>query len=347
MYKTVRVVIHLLAIAALISPVTATAKKGSKVRQAEVEAAEQGNAVLWCNPADLRSRNLFFGPGGKGHAPHTTFTFIKEDLKGTNPKFDVRDENGVKWRVKLGVEARPETVATRLVWAVGYSTNEDYFVPTFRVENMPAHLHRGQSLVGPEGTIHDARLKRFLKDEKKTGSWQWRHNPFTGARELNGLRVTMALINNWDLKDENNSVYEDGHPRSSQGPDQLYMVSDLGASFGSTGRSWTHAMSKGNLKSFSHSRFIARVTANYVDFNVPTRPALIDFFDLPDFIGRLRLRWIGRHIPRADARWIGQLLAQLSPDQVRDAFRAAGYTPREIEGFTKVVEERIAELNRL
>ena len=59
--------------------------------------------------------------------PHGTFTFLKEDRKGSNPKFDVQDENGVKWKVKLGSEARPETVASRLVWAVGYFANEDYF----------------------------------------------------------------------------------------------------------------------------------------------------------------------------------------------------------------------------
>lgn len=347
MYRTTGVVIRLLAIATLISPVTAIAKKGYEGRQSETKIATQGNPMLWRNPADIRSRNLFFGRGGKEHAPHTIFTFIKEDLNGTNPKFDVRDEDGVKWRVKLGAEARPETVTARLVWAVGYSTNEDYFVPELRVENMPAHLHRGQSLIGPGGTIHNARLRRFLKEEKKTGRWQWRHNPFTGTRELNGLRVMMALLNNWDLKDENNSVYEDRRPQSLEGPEQVYIVSDLGASLGTTGRSWTQAMSKGNLKSFSHSRFIAKVTDDYVDFNIPTRPALIDVFDLPDFIGKLRLRWIGKGIPRADARWIGQLLAQLSPDQVRDAFRSAGYTPREVEGFTRVVEERIAELNGL
>jgi hypothetical protein len=44
---------------------------------------------------------------------------------------------------------------------------------------------------------------------------------------------------------------------------------------------------------------------------------------------------------------MGQLLAQLSPEQVRDAFRAAGYTPDEVEGFSKVVEGRIAQLNKL
>ena len=32
----------------------------------------------------------------------------------------VRDAKGVKWSVKLGIEARPEVAASRLVWAVGY-----------------------------------------------------------------------------------------------------------------------------------------------------------------------------------------------------------------------------------
>ena len=59
------------------------------------------------------------------------------------------------------------------------------------------------------------------------------------------------------------------------------------------------------------------------------------------------LRWIGKNIPRSDARWIGGLLAQLSPEQIRDAFRAAGYSPEQVEGFAAVLQARIAELNTL
>jgi hypothetical protein len=40
-------------------------------------------------------------------------------------------------------------------------------------------------------------------------------------------------------------------------------------------------------------------------------------------------------------------LAQLSPDQIRDAFRAAGYSPQEIELCTQGVISRIQELNSL
>jgi len=255
------------------------------------------------------------------------------------------DENGVKWRVKLGVEARPEVVATRLVWAVGYYANEDYFVPELRVEGMP-HLKRGQNLVSKDGTVHNVRLKRSLKGEEKIRDWKWSDNPFTRQRQLNGLRVMMALLNNWDLKDENNAVYEEKHGDSGS-PELHYAVSDLGASFGTTGPSLTHSMSMGNLKAYQHSKFIRKTTSEYVDFYVPSRPALIYLATPKEFFSRVDMRWIGSHIPRSDAQWIGGLLAQLSPDQIRDAFRAAGYTPDQVNAYAAVVEGRIAELNRL
>ena len=65
------------------------------------------------------------------------------------------------------------------------------------------------------------------------------------------------------------------------------------------------------------------------------------------FVHRLDLRWIGRHVPRADAKWIGQVLGQLTPDQICDAFRAAGYPTQEANEFAAVVQSRIAELNAL
>jgi hypothetical protein len=249
------------------------------------------------------------------------------------------DQDGVKWRVKMGDEARPETAASRLVWAVGYFANEDYFVPVLHVQNM-SHLHHGSNLVSPDGTVHNVRLKRHLKNQKKLGTWSWAKNPFTGTREWYGLRVLMAVINNWDLKDSNNSIYQVGGDR----PERLYIISDLGASFGSSGLNWA---SKGNLKAYSHSKLISRTSPEFLDFVVPAAPKLNTFVDVPELTRRLNLRWIGQHIPLADVRWMAHLLAQLSPGQIRDAFRAAGYSPLEVEAYSRVVEQRIAQLGKL
>ena len=126
MYKRGKIIAVFLAAIVLSFPASGITKR-SKQSQAKGEMTGEGPAVLWRDPTDIAARNLYYGPGGEKNQPHGPYTFVKEDLDGSNPKFVVRDRDGVKWKVKLGLEARPETVATRLVWAVGYFANEDYF----------------------------------------------------------------------------------------------------------------------------------------------------------------------------------------------------------------------------
>jgi hypothetical protein len=342
-----KTVILFLTAALITLPSAQAAKKRAKGPRAEAEITGTVRTMIWREPSNIGSRNLFYGVGGANNVPHGTFTFRKEDLNGSNPKFDVEDDNGVKWKVKLGSEARPETAASRLVWAAGYFTNEDYFVPVLHVREMPAHLHRGPPLVEPDGTSYDTRLKREVKGEKKIGVWHWRNDPFAGTREWNGLRVLMALINNWDLKDENNAIYEVKPGRDSDERQHVYMVSDLGASFGDVRLTRDRKFSKGNLTLYQESKFIDRMDSTYVDFETPHRPAAVVLVNPHEYFSRVRIDWIGKHVPRADAHWMGEVLAQLSPSQIRDAFRAAGYSPQVVEGFTAVVESRIAELKKL
>ncbi len=325
------------ALLSLVLTASAEPAKKDKIADPGVKSAQ---GTLWVDPADIQTRDLFYGPGGKKHQPGTSFSFVDEDLNGTNPKYNVKDPDGVKWKIKLGAEARPETAATRLVWAVGYFVNEDYFVPDLHVSGLPARVHRGGKLIGPDGEMHNARLKRHLKGEENVGDWPWRDDPFARTREWNGLRVMMALINNWDLKDDNNEIYDDGAQR-------VYFVKDLGASFGTTGYNPRQTTSKGNLHNYEHSHFITKTTTEYVDFAVPSRPAIFIIFNPAEFFPRMKMRWIGKRVPRSDARWMGQMLAKLSPSQIRDAFRAAGYSAEETDAFAKVVEKRIGELTAL
>jgi len=327
----------LIALSALSFSTSGAATK--KLRALD-EGTASGIALLWRDPTDIAARDLFYGQGGKNHVPHGVFTFVKEDRGGTSPKFVVRDQDGVKWKVKIGIEARPETAASRLAWAVGYYTDEDYFVRDLPVLEMPAGLHRGQNAVDPDGSVHNVRLEREPVTERRIGHWRWRQGPFAGTREMNGLRVLMALINNWDLKDENNAIYQEGAER-------VYVVSDLGASFGSAGRSWPGDKAKGNFDSYSHSKFIRKITSDFVDFQAPARPMFVLLVNPKEYFSRIRLEWIGRHVPRDDARWVGGLLSHLSPRQIRDAFRAAGYSPQDVERFSGVVEDRIAALTDL
>jgi len=321
-------------------------KEAKKERRAE--AANALPAVLWRDPGDIASLDLLNGAGGAKDAPdpHADYVFVEEDLSGTSPKFYVKDSNGVKWLVKLGPEAKPETAATRLVWAMGYFTDEDYFLPQIQVQGLPK-LRRKMFGASPKtGIVPNVRLKRQGEDVKKVENWEWFDNPFVGTRELNGLRVLMGLINDWDLKTENNKVYVADQERH-------FVVSDLGATFGKTGFAPSHVPlvphgTKGVLKDYEHARFIRATTDDLITLQMhTTAPFFIRCFDRKYFNRYKGVQRIEQDIPVADAQWIGGLLARLTSQQIRDAFRAAGLQPEEVDAFAKVVEKRIAALNQL
>ena len=313
----------------------------SSVAQDSPKAKNDKPAILWEDPGDIKSKDLFYGPGGKKDEPHGPFKFVKEDMHAHSPKFDVEDENGKTWRAKMGAEAQPEPVATRLLWAVGYFTNDNYYLPEMTVTNLPSHLSRGQEFVTAPDHVKSVRLQRHPKHEKKAGTWNWGHNRFKNTREFNGLRVMMALISNWDLKDDNNAIYAD------DSGEQFYEVTDVGTSFGTPGRRYTDASSKNSLSAYRKQKFVAKITPHYVDLDFPHLPPMIFAFALPFYWHEMHVHWVGRHIPRQDAKWIGSLLAQLTPGQIHDAFRAGGYSPDQIEAYSAVVQKRIAELNEL
>ncbi len=273
-----------------------------------------GSAVMWREPTDIASRDLFYGPGSKDRLPHGKLKFIKEDTKGVNPKFNVVDEDGTKWGVKFGNEAKPETAATRLVWAVGYFTNEDYYLADLAVGQLRQKMTRGQNLIEGE-KLQGARFKRRDKGQQEIADWSWDKNPFVGTKELDGLKIMMEIICNVDLKSSNQHVY------TTPEGEQRYIAADLGSSFGKAGK--TMFYSKGKLKDFQSLPLIKNAGPDYIDF------------------------WRFSHIPREHAKWIGGYLAKLSDQQVSDAFRAAQFSPAEVEGFTKKVREKINELQQL
>jgi hypothetical protein len=296
-------------------------------------------AVLW-RQRDVATCNLLYGAGGEEHAPAGRFTFVQEDLEGTQPKFDIEDERGIRWTAKLGLEARSETAATRLVWAAGYFTDEDYYVPELRVEGL-ASLKRGREYVSGAGVVLGARLERQIPGEKRAGHWSWRENPFIGTRELNGLKVLMALINDWDLKEVNNSIYiYDG-----QEGEQRYAVSDLGASFGRNSDEYAH--SKADVEGYRRSRFIKEIRPQEVDFVLQQHRIWVTAVRKVHFREYGRMEQLVQHIPRTDARWVGQLLAQLSDTQIGDAFRAAGFSAQEVDAYTAAIRARLAQLSTL
>ena len=295
----------------------------------------EGPAVIWEDRGDLSALDLVGGPGGKAHEPGNEFTFLEESHSGTSPKFDVRDEHGIRWKVKLGEEVKSETAATRLLWAAGYLVDEIYYRPHIRVQGLP-RLDRGREFVSGD-TVSDVRLERE-RDKRPSTTWSWYKNPFVGTREFNGLRVMMALINNWDLKEVNNRA-------SETAAGMRYEITDLGASFGRTGNIVTR--SKSISKDYAETRFIDKVTPTSVDFVLQSRPFFPLAVHVPNYRTRTRMESIVKGIPIADARWIGSHLGQLSAAQISDGFRASGFSPADVEAYTQALMQRIAAVKVL
>jgi hypothetical protein len=302
--------------------------------------------IIWRNPGNISTRNLLYGPGSPELTPVEPFTFIKEVKSGESPKFVVRDARGDEWTVKLGPEAQAETVSTRLVWAVGYFAEEAYYFDEVRVDGLPT-LSRGQDYVIGE-IVHGARFEPERRTMVSGSTWDWRKNPFAGTRELSGLKVLMILLNNFDAHSGNNRIIYVNGP---SGRESRYYVTDLGATLGRAG-GLGGTRTKNDLADFLSTKFVRGVDERdgVVEFDYDTRPSGLGHLSvLQPFYYRheVNKEKAMRGIPVAHARWIGSLLNQLSDEQLRDAFRAAGYSEGVRESYVASLRERINQLRHL
>jgi hypothetical protein len=308
MNRRFRVLILFAVLLSLISFDTGLAKPTKK------KEPLRGTPILWQRPNDITTRDLYLGPGGDAMRPDLRrITFLKEEKGGYSKKYRVRDASGQEWVVKLGKEAQSETSAIRLLWGVGYVTEVNYLVPRVTIPG--------------KGTFTNVRFEARPEDWKRAAEWKWKSNPFNGTPELQGLKIMMALINNWDLKDSNNEILQ---IRGASGDELRYIISDLGATFGhasTTPLFWRITRSRNNPTNYAKSKFLEKVKANRVVLH---------------FGGKNR--GLMKDIDVQDAQWLASLLSQLSDSQIRDAFRAANYRKDQIDLLAREVRSRTNEL---
>jgi hypothetical protein len=315
--------------------------------EGESRRGQRYPAVIWGNPGKISSRNLYYGPGSRRLAPVPPFTFLKEDKDGESPKFNVRDARRTEWKVKLGPESQAETVATRLIWAVGYFAEETYYFERVKIKGLP-HLSRGRQYADSNGNVYGARFEPRRRNVERGDTWEWDKNPFAGTRELNGLKVLMMMLNNYDARKENNRVLLVRGPGRNR-VEARYVVTDLGATLGRDD-GLGGKRSKNDLDDFVSTRFVRGVKKGEVEFDYDTRPRRwghVTVLYPPYYAGEAKKERDMRGIPVEHARWIGGLLSQLTSKQLHDAFRAAGYDRQTAEGFVQELRRRITQLTRL
>src|SRR6185503_1187940 len=288
---------------------TSWAQKDKEKEQKEYK----GTPGLWTQPTDLATRNLLLGAGGEEMRPDIRqITFIEQKPGGYSTKYRVRDAKGNEWIAKIGREAQPDTVANRLLWAIGYETEIAYLYPHLTIEG--------------KGMFDNVRLEARPNDVKRTGVWKWEENPFLGKPEFQGLKIMMVMINNWDMKDDNNEILAS----KTAGADNMlrYIISDLGGSFGKTGGIISRSRNKPS--DYVKADFIEKVKGDTIDFNYGGKN-----------------KKLFENITVADARWLSNWLGQLTDEQIKDAFRAANYSAADVDSLTAAFKERITLLTNI
>jgi hypothetical protein len=272
-------------------------------------------AELWMEPANIRARNLFHGFGGSRYAPRkdVPYRFKKRDTTGRSPGYDVVDRQGREWSVKLGEEAQPEVVLSRIHWAVGYHQPPNHFLREWTLEGASPK---------EDGEQPPGRFRPEIRGMKKVSDWSWQRNPFVGTRPFKGLIVLNVLLQNGDFKESNAKVYELDRPR--EGARRWYVFRDLGAALGRV-RLLQHDV-KNDIEAYERTEFIDEVEDGEVEFG---------------YGGRHRELLDG--ITPEDVTWICGLLSRLTDRQWDDAFRAAGYTPEIRARYIRKIKANIRE----
>jgi len=302
----------LLLVAVLTFSGSAAAQKRHKQKQHQNGAhVSAGRPIMW-EAVNIRARNLYDGPGGSGMRPDLSrIEFLKEEKDGHNKKFRIRDGSGKEWVAKLGREAQPETAAVRILWGIGYKTEINYLVPTLTIPR--------------KGTFQNVRLEARPSNVERLGEWKWKSNPFVGTPQLQGLKMMMVFMTNWDVLDLQNKILRVG------GEDQ-YIISDLGSTFGRLGNNnlplfYRLGRKVNSPKSYIKTSFVKEVEDGEVKLA---------------YKGKNRGLFRGFTVDQA--RWLARLLGRLSEQQIRDAFRAANYSDADVRTLTTAVNNKIREL---
>jgi hypothetical protein len=179
-----------------------------------------------------------------------------------------------------------------------------------------------------KGTFENARLEARPEHIERLDEWKWKDNPFVGTNELQGLKIMLVFFTNWDLLDLQNKVFR---VNNNGRIEHHYVISDLGATFGKLGNNNLPFFFRLGRKTNDPGTWYEAGFVNKVE------NGMIDF----DFKGKGRD--LMEDITVEHGRWLVDLLRQLSDKQVSDAFRAAGYTPDQVnllrDGFRARVDE--------
>lgn len=293
--------------------------------------------IVWRDPGAIERINLAWGKGGTALAPKPPFTFVEEDSSGTNPKLEVKDARGVHWGVKWAEEVNSEVFASRLVEAVGYFVEPAYYVDRGKILGIEK-LDRAKKYVSPDGSFTAARFELRDKSIKKLGdemSWGWEDNPFVGTKELNGLKIMVMLLSNWDSKDQRDAGRGSNTKiflvNKGTVLERQYVVSDWGGTMGK----WGSFFNRGKWDCDGYAK-------QNDDFVKEVKDGLVKFGYSGQHTSSIR-----DDIRVTDVKWLMGYLGRITDTQLHYALKASGASPADEACFATAVRNRINRLKAI
>jgi hypothetical protein len=192
------------------------------------------------------------------------------------------------------------------------------------------NITRAHDYVDDQGNFHDGRFQLRSNDPKylENINWNWDQNPFLGTPQLNGLKIMMMLVSNWDDKDYRDAATRGANTAIYQHGDRyIFFIDDWGASFGSWGK------------------LLTRSKWNCLDY----------FNESHDFVKGLGIgiEWgyTGQHtdlmkegVRPSDVKWLMTYLGRITDDQMRTGLVTSGATDEENHNCLDGLRMRIGQL---
>ncbi|HJQ83204.1 MAG TPA: hypothetical protein VKA21_03950 [Candidatus Binatia bacterium] len=314
-----------------------------------------GDPAEW--RARMRTLDLLAGPDGGGRFGREETVRCdyvepkgEDEFHGNTPKFLCAPAGGAPVKVKWGAdngEIYGEVAGTRLLWALGFPADAVYPVTVDCTgcaddpwsDPKPRPGHRPPPFTP---AIVERKFPGVTVQEEPHQGWRWDEiDGIDSGRggapraHVDALKLLAAFIQHRDSKPDNQRLVcrpagvGEGQRKTCTAP--VMMIQDLGSAFG--GPSWT-ATEKMNLRAWSHE---------------------LVWRDARRCIANLGREWDARgglrdpEIGEDGRRFLGELLAALTTDQIRALFTAARAERRgDIESWVAVfVHKRTQVLHPL
>jgi hypothetical protein len=348
---------------------------------------EVSNSTWFTNRNHVRAvplDTIRVGPGGNVE-PKPPYVITHAKFGGTNPGFQMKDANGVRWVVKMDPVACPQlisgagAVSCRLLWAAGYNLAR---VVSFRFKpeditidpDLEAGKKKGENpffssqldymlehgFRYPDGSS-SAEASLYLEG-KSVGPIDMRgrrHDDpndlydHRNRRELRGLYVLMSWLDSWDTKDHQNLDMFQGADSAGW---VKHNVLDVDASLGAGGggpkpklMGWEYTIDWGWM--MKRVVTLGFVTEPWRHANEETGIPSVGHLEWevydPDGFKTLQSQPAFRERMPSDCYWGAKVVCSFSDAQIRAAVEGAHYDdPKATEFLTRALVARRDKVGR-